>query len=157
MSDYACMFIDGVPSHCSCQSWLPAATQFRKSSPDIAIITTPLSFLVAKFVIKQKYITRTRQVLEEYGEFKAVLLARVIPIVRTFINPVVGAVGMDLKRFTLANIVGGLVWSVGVTLLGYALGSSINIDKYILPITAVIVLVSLIPVVREISKQRRAV
>ena len=107
-------------------------------------------------IIKKKYINRTREVLEEYGEFKAVLLARVIPIVRTFINPVVGALGMDQKRFAAANIIGGLVWAVGVTLLGFALGSSINIDKYILPITAVIVILSAIPVIREVYKQRKA-
>ena len=106
-------------------------------------------------IIKRKYITRTREILEQYGEFKAVLLARVIPIVRTFINPVVGALGMDAKRFAAANIIGGLVWAVGVTLLGYALGSSINIDKYILPITAVIVLLSAIPVIREVYKHRQ--
>lgn len=104
--------------------------------------------------VKQHHIERTHEVLERYGQFKAVLLARVIPIVRTLINPVVGALGMDARKFTVANILGGVAWSVGVTLLGYWLGSSIDIDKYILPITGVIVVLSLIPVVLELRKLR---
>ena len=132
-----------------------------------AVIGGQVGFLIGRYlgtnllerpdhpIIKKKYINRTREVLEEYGEFKAVLLARVIPIVRTFINPVVGALGMNQKRFAAANIIGGVVWSVGVTLLGFALGSSINIDKYILPITAVIVILSALPVIREVYKQRK--
>lgn len=106
-------------------------------------------------IIKPKYIKRTREVLEQYGEFKAVVLSRVIPIVRTFINPVVGALGMNPRKFLLANIIGGLIWALGVTMLGYGLGASIDIDKYILPLTGVIILISVIPVVIEIRKQHK--
>lgn len=106
-------------------------------------------------IMKPKYIKQTRNVLERYGETKAVILARVIPIVRTFISPVVGAIEMPLHKFVVANVVGGLAWSLGVTLLGFALGSAINIDKYILPITAVIIIASVIPLIVEYRKQRR--
>lgn len=106
---------------------------------------------------RREYVERTRVVLERYGEVKAVLLARVIPIVRTFINPVVGVVRMPAHSFAVANVVGGAVWSLGVTLAGYALGSAIHIDTYILPITAVVVVVSLVPVVREGARHRRRV
>ncbi len=106
-------------------------------------------------ILKPKYIVQTQEVLERYGETKAVMLARVIPIVRTFISPVVGAVHMPVRKFVFANIVGGLVWALGITLLGFALGSSISIDKYILPITAAIIIVSLLPLAIEYRKQRR--
>lgn len=105
---------------------------------------------------KPEYVDRTRAVLERYGETKAVLLARVIPIVRTVMNPLMGTVGMPARRFLVANVAGGLVWSLGVTLLGYALGSSISIDRYILPITAVIIAVSLVPIGLEFWRHRRA-
>ncbi len=105
-------------------------------------------------LFKPKYLKQTQDVLERYGETKAVMLARVIPIVRTFISPVVGMVRMPWHKFMMANVVGGLVWSLGVTMLGYWLGSAINIDKYILPITALIVVLSAIPVFLEYRKQR---
>lgn len=107
-------------------------------------------------IFKPIYLERTQDVLEKYGETKAVMLARVIPIVRTFINPVMGMIRMPFWKFTFANVVGGLIWSVGVTMLGYSLGSAINIDTYILPITAIIVLVSILPILREYLKHRRA-
>jgi membrane-associated protein len=108
-------------------------------------------------IFKPKYIKQTQDVLERYGETKAVLLARVIPVVRTFISPVVGMVKMPLRKFMVANIAGGLIWSLGVTLLGYGLGSSINIDKYILPVTAVMILLSVIPIFLEYRKQRAGI
>jgi membrane-associated protein len=104
--------------------------------------------------IKPRYIMRTQEVLERYGETKAVIFARVIPIVRTFISPVVGVVNMPLKKFIWANVIGGLIWSIGVTMLGYGLGSTINIDRYILPITGVIVIISFIPILLEYRKQK---
>lgn len=108
-------------------------------------------------LFKQVYVERTRFYLERYGETKAVIIARVIPVVRTFINPAVGVAKMPARTFVVANVIGGLVWSLGVTLLGVALGKSVtNIDRYILPITAVIVVVSLIPVYREVRKHRAA-
>ncbi len=106
-------------------------------------------------LFKPSHVERTRTVLERYGETKAVLLARVIPIVRTFINPMMGTVQMPAARFAVANAVGGLVWSLGVTLLGYALGSSISIDTYILPITFLIIVASLIPILLEYRRHRR--
>ncbi|HVV31537.1 MAG TPA: DedA family protein [Mycobacteriales bacterium] len=106
-------------------------------------------------LFKPVYVERTRAVLERYGETKAVLLARVIPVVRTFINPMMGTIRMPMRTFVIANVIGGLVWSLGVTLLGYGLGSSIDIDAYILPITAVVVLLSVIPIALEARKHRR--
>ncbi|MGF7234408.1 MAG: DedA family protein [Frankia sp.] len=107
-------------------------------------------------LFKQAHVVRAQEVLAEYGEGKAIFLARFIPVVRTFLNPVCGAIGVSPRIFTRWNVAGGLVWALGVTLLGYALGRSVNIDHYILPITAVIVVLSAIPVAREWRRQRQA-
>jgi membrane-associated protein len=104
---------------------------------------------------KREHLDRTREFLDRYGHGKALVLARFVPVVRTFMNPVAGAVGVPIRTFTIFNIIGGLGWSLGVTLLGYALGRSIPIDHYIIPITVVIVLLSAIPVVREHRRQTR--
>jgi membrane-associated protein len=105
---------------------------------------------------KQQYVVRTHEYLEKYGPARAIMLARFVPVVRTLMNPLAGAVNMDSGVFTAANFVGGVLWAIGVTLAGYLLGKSIhNVDHYILPIVAVIIVASLIPVGLEIRKARR--
>lgn len=98
----------------------------------------------------QHAVERSRQVLARYGVAKAIVLARFIPLVRTVLNPLAGAVRVPVLTFTVAQVLGGLVWSIGVTLAGYALGSRVpSIDRYLLPIIAVVVLVSLTPIAIE--------
>ena len=100
---------------------------------------------------------RAEELLERYGHAKAIVLARFVPVVRTVLNPMAGALGVPARTFTLWQVAGGLVWSIGLTLGGYALGSSVpNVDKYLLPIIAVIVVVSLIPLGLELLRSRRA-
>ncbi|MQY34264.1 Protein DedA [Streptomyces sp. RB17] len=100
---------------------------------------------------------RAEELLERYGHAKAIVLARFIPVVRTVLNPLAGALEVPARTFTLWQVAGGLVWSLGVTLAGYALGSSIpNIDKYLLPMIALIVVVSLLPLAAEVLRSRRA-
>ncbi|MFG2941401.1 DedA family protein [Streptomyces sp. NPDC048282] len=100
---------------------------------------------------------RAEELLERYGYAKAIVLARFVPVVRTVLNPLAGALEVPVRTFTLWQVVGGLVWSVGLTLAGYALGSSIpNVDRYLLPLVALIVLVSLTPLVAEVYRGRRA-
>jgi len=83
------------------------------------------------------------------------VLARFIPLVRTVLNPMAGTVGVPVRVFTVWQVAGGLVWSIGLTLAGYALGSRIpDVDKYLLPIVALIILVSLIPVALEVRRSR---
>lgn len=99
---------------------------------------------------------RAEQYLTRYGHGKAIVLARFVPVIRTVLNPLAGAVGIPLKTFTLWQIVGGAVWSFGVVLAGYLLGSHIsNVDRYLLPIIAVIIAVSLIPLGVELVRSRR--
>ncbi|WP_445548418.1 MULTISPECIES: DedA family protein [unclassified Frankia] len=106
-------------------------------------------------LFKQENVERTQEFLDRYGYGKAIILARFVPVIRTFMNPVAGVVGVPARAFTLFNVAGGLIWSLGVTLLGYTLGRSISIDRYIIPITLLIVVVSAVPVVREYRRQTR--
>ncbi|GGQ54940.1 DedA family protein [Streptomyces asoensis] len=100
---------------------------------------------------------RAEELLERYGHAKAIVLARFVPVVRTVLNPMAGALRVPVRTFTVWQVTGGLVWSLGLTLAGYALGSSVpNVDRYLLPIVAVIVAVSLIPVASEVFRSRRA-
>ncbi|MET7984516.1 MULTISPECIES: DedA family protein [unclassified Streptomyces] len=99
---------------------------------------------------------RAEELLNRYGYAKAIVLARFIPVVRTVLNPMAGALGVPVRTFTVWQVAGGLVWSIGLILGGYALGSSIpNVDRYLLPIVAVIVLVSLAPLAAELYRSRR--
>jgi membrane-associated protein len=101
-------------------------------------------------------LERADVLFARYGHAKAIVLARFIPVVRTVLNPLAGILAVPTRTFTLWQIVGGLVWSIGVTLAGYALGSSIpGIDQYLLPVIALIVVVSLIPVALELWRARR--
>jgi membrane-associated protein len=100
-------------------------------------------------------VARARVALDRYGTAKAIVLARFIPVVRTVLNPLAGTVGVPARTFTTWQVVGGLAWSLGVTLAGYALGFRIpDIDHYLLPIVAVIVVISLIPVALELRRAR---
>ncbi|MDX2621047.1 DedA family protein [Streptomyces sp. NPDC052071] len=100
---------------------------------------------------------RAEELLERYGHAKAIVLARFVPVVRTVLNPLAGALNIPARVFTLWQVAGGLVWTVGLVLAGYALGSSIpNVDRYLLPIIALIVAVSLLPLAAELRRSRRA-
>jgi len=103
----------------------------------------------------QKNVERARAYFEEHGP-KTIILARFIPVVRTF-APVVAGVGqMEYRRFVTFNVVGGVLWGAGVTLAGYLLGNTIgDIDRWLLPIIGLIVAVSFLPVVLELWKSRR--
>ena len=105
---------------------------------------------------RHEYVERARGHLERFGAAKAIVLARFIPIVRTMLNPVAGVLQVPARTFAIWNVAGGLVWSVGVTLIGYWAGSKIpSIDKYLLPLVALIVVASAVPVVLEVRRARR--
>ena len=86
------------------------------------------------------------------------MLARFVPVVRTFAPILAGVGSMKYRTFVTYNVVGGFLWAVGVTSLGYFLGEQIgedNIDKYLLPIIAVIIFISILPAVIEVLRHRR--
>ncbi|MGW4161357.1 DedA family protein [Streptomyces sp. NPDC004788] len=99
---------------------------------------------------------RAGEILERYGHAKAIVLARFLPIVRTVLNPLAGVLDVPARTFALWQVLGGLLWTVGVTLAGYGLGASVpSIDRYLLPVIALVVVVSLIPVALEVRRARR--
>jgi membrane-associated protein len=103
----------------------------------------------------QNAVARAAVALERYGTGRAIVLARFIPLVRTVLNPLAGTVKIPMRTFTLWQVIGGLGWSLGVTLAGYALGTQVpNIDRYLLPIVAAVVVVSLNPVLLELRRAR---
>jgi len=114
-------------------------------------------------LFRQEYVEKAEHYFLKFGAPKAVVLARFIPIVRTFLNPVAGVLHMPARRFLVWNVIGGLLWTDGVLILGWALGKQITklippekIDNYLLPLVAVIVLISVLPIVLEIVRNRRA-
>ncbi len=104
---------------------------------------------------KQEYVFKTQAFFDKHGK-KTIFFARYIPIVRTF-APVFSGIGaMQYKNFLFYNILGGLVWTLSLPLLGYFLGRKIpNIDAYILPIVIGIFLVTMIPVVSGMLRAAR--
>ena len=101
-------------------------------------------------LFRQEYIVRAEKFYEKHGG-KTIIIARFIPIVRTFAPVVAGVGNMQYKRFLMFNIVGGTLWGAGVTLLGYWLGSRIqNVDHYLLPIMGLAVLLSFGPAIWHI-------
>jgi membrane-associated protein len=103
----------------------------------------------------QQAVTRAGSALDRYGAGKAIVLARFIPLVRTVLNPLAGTVGVPARTFAVWQVLGGVVWSAGITLAGYALGSRIpGVDRYLLPLIAVIVVLSLVPVLLELARSR---
>ncbi|MEV7801594.1 VTT domain-containing protein [Microbispora sp. NPDC088329] len=108
-------------------------------------------------LFKREHVEKAEYYFEKFGPAKAVVAARFMPIVRTFMNPVAGVLEMDARRFFVWNVLGGVVWVEALLLLGRFLGDTVkDIDKYILPGVFVIVVLSLIPIVREVLKNRRA-
>ncbi|MFC5639371.1 DedA family protein [Streptomyces bullii] len=100
---------------------------------------------------------RAEELLERYGHANAIVLARFVPVVRTVLNPLAGALRVPIRTFTVWQAAGGLLWSLGLILAGYALGSSVpNVDRYLLPMVAVIVALSLVPLAAEVYRSRRA-
>lgn len=99
---------------------------------------------------------KTSQFIDRYGVIKAIVLARFVPVVRTAMSPLLGSLTVPLRTFTIWQIVSGLVWSIGITLAGWGVGSHIsNIDHYLLPIVAVIIVISVAPIALELRKQHR--
>lgn len=106
-------------------------------------------------LFKPEYVQRTHAFFEKHGG-KALILARFVPVVRTVAPTMAGVGGMHYGDFLRYNVIGGLLWALGVPSLGYLLGGLIpNLDRYILLVIGVVVLLSFIPVLLEVQKARR--
>jgi membrane-associated protein len=100
-------------------------------------------------------VDKAHAFFEKHGS-KTIVLARFVPIVRTFVPTVAGAAKMRYRTFITYNIIGGVLWGVGITSLGYGLGKIEFIKKNIEFAAIVIVGISVLPLVREYVKHRRA-
>jgi len=107
---------------------------------------------------RKEYVDKAEYYFQRFGPARAVVLARFIPIVRTFLNPVAGVLGMPARTFFVWNVVGAVLWTVGVIMLGYSVGARLegSIDRYLLPVIALIIFVSVLPILIEVYRHRRA-
>ncbi|MDO0912798.1 VTT domain-containing protein [Streptomyces sp. DT2A-34] len=136
-----------------------------------AVIGDQVGYMIGKFfgpklfnrpnskLFKQENLEKAHEFMEKYGP-KAIVLARFVPIVRTFAPIVAGAGRMRYRTFLTYNIIGGIAWGTGVTLAGYWLGQIDFINKNVEAILVLIVFVSVVPIIieylRERAKNKRA-
>jgi membrane-associated protein len=103
---------------------------------------------------KQEYVEKTHAFFEKYGA-RAIVLARFVPIVRTFITAMAGVGRMNLRTYALYSTIGGILWATGVTLLGYYLGNIAFVKDHIELMLIGIVALSIIPIGIETFRHRR--
>jgi membrane-associated protein len=104
---------------------------------------------------KRKHLAAAQKFYDKNGK-KTIVLARFIPIVRTFAPIVAGMADMNYRYFLTYNVIGGFGWTVGLTCLGYFLGSIIpDVDKYLLPIVLAIIVISLLPSIWHIYQENK--
>jgi membrane-associated protein len=98
---------------------------------------------------------RAEELLARYGYGKAIVLSRFVPVVRTVVSPVAGALGVPVRTFTAWQVLGSVAWSQSLVLAGYALGSSVpDVERYLLPLVALTVALSFLPMVIELRRGR---
>ena len=102
-----------------------------------------------------RHVEHTRRFYERHGA-KTIVIARFVPIVRTFAPLVAGVGGMEYRRFLTFNVAGGVGWVASMTWAGYLLGRTIpNIDRHLSKVVIVVILLSFIPIAVEILRERR--
>jgi membrane-associated protein len=104
-----------------------------------------------------KMVETTEKWLVKYGPRKALIFGRFIPFARTLINPVCGVVKLERKLFSTWNAIGAIIWTQVAIGIGYLLGDLIegSINKYLYPIIGVIVLITLLPLINSVYKERK--
>jgi membrane-associated protein len=108
------------------------------------------------FIFKKSHVIKAHNFYDKHGA-KAIVFARFMPIVRTFAPIVAGVANMNYRAFLLYNILGAFIWVFGLVVLGYFLGSMINVDRYLLPIIFVIIILSFMPgIVTYLREKRKA-
>ncbi len=106
-----------------------------------------------RYWFKKKHLDYTEEFYKKYGN-KTIVIGRFVPIVRSFSPTLAGAVQMNYKKFIKFTLVGGFLWTAGLTLVGFYLGQIIpNADKYISLIVVAIILVSLLPFIWEYTSK----
>ena len=104
-------------------------------------------------MFRRKYVDKTAEFFDKYGN-RAIVLARFVPVVRTFITVMAGVGDMGFRRFMIYSTVGGLLWASGVTVLGYYLGQISFVRNNIEAMLLAIVLISVVPIAVEFLRAR---
>jgi len=106
-------------------------------------------------IFNQQRVASTEKWLLKYGVGRALVLSRFIPVIRTLINPMAGITHISANRFFLWNALGAVIWTELVLGIGYVVGEKLkgSVDKYLLPVVALIVVISFIPVVIEFFRE----
>jgi membrane-associated protein len=114
------------------------------------LFTRPKSLL-----FDPRHLDRTREFYARHGA-KTIVIARFVPLIRTF-APVVAGVGqMEYRRFVIYNVAGGVGWTIGMTSAGYLLGRAIpNISSYVHVVVLIVIVLSLVPIAVELARERR--
>jgi membrane-associated protein len=103
---------------------------------------------------KREHLMRTHAFYEKHGG-KTIILARFIPIIRTFVPVVAGAAAMDLKKFTIFNVAGGIIWIFAGLLAGLILGQTVkNIGDYLYLVIGIVIFLSMLPPLIEYFRHR---
>jgi membrane-associated protein len=105
-------------------------------------------------LFKKEYVDHTNRFFARYGA-RAIIMARFVPVVRTFITATAGVGRMDFRKFFFFSAIGGFIWAVGVTLAGYFLGNIEFVKNNLELILILVVFVSVVPIVFEYVKHRR--
>ncbi|MCA1711067.1 MAG: VTT domain-containing protein [Actinobacteria bacterium] len=105
-------------------------------------------------LFKPSNVQKAEHAFERFGPAKAVVLARFIPVVRTFMNPVAGVLEMRPREFLVWNLVGGVLWGTGITLLGYFLGNVDVVRTHLELFVLGVVALSLLPIAVELLRKR---
>ena len=107
------------------------------------------------FFFRKSHVERTHRFFEKHGG-KTIILARFVPIVRTFAPTVAGVGQMSYKKFLSYNVFGGILWVLSMTSIGYFLGRSVpNIEKYLHVVVAAVIFISFLPVFHEIYQAKK--
>jgi len=107
------------------------------------------------WLFNPRHVVRTREFYARHGA-KTIVIARFVPIIRTFAPVVAGVGAMPYRRFLLYNVAGGLGWVLSMTWAGYLLGNVVpNIDRHIHVVVIVVIVLSVIPIGVEIIRERR--
>ena len=108
-------------------------------------------------IFNQERVRYAEHWFNRYGPGKAIIFGRYVPIVRTLMSPLAGILKMDKKRFTFWNALSAVIWTTSILIVGYLLGERVSgsIDKYLIPIVGVLIVLSLIPIIRELLKKKK--
>ncbi len=101
-------------------------------------------------LFNKNHVKKAEDFFEKHGS-KTIIIARFVPVIRTFAPTIAGVGKMNYYQFLTYNIVGAILWVVSITGLGYYLGTKVeHIDKYIIPIAGVIILISISPYLKTL-------